>query len=431
MRRLQELVGRAPQRGWILPPWIERSLSIGIVSSDPDIIRRQRCVNVIAFVAAGDAVSHLIMNSLHNFAGLLPVNIYNVLMVVLLILLPTLHRMGELVAGITLFFLILFGHMFVVWSFGTDSHVEMYFALMPGGTLLFLGVRHWRLFLVFFALSVAALLISINFAPSQGLFILGDEEFRYSLSAQVLLNAVSANSAMLFYALTALRHADLQLQDQHERSEALIQAVMPAPVAERLKLGEQRIADRIGMLSVMFADLVGFTGAAHGRPPEEVVEFLDGLVRRFDSLCERYAVEKIKTIGDCYMAAAGFDGRAGGGAVGIGLLAMAMIEEIGRQPRLGQRKLGLRIGIHSGPAMAGVIGDTRFSYDVWGDAVNTASRMETYGEPGRIQVSEAFRDLAAEAFAFEERGVTELKGIGAARTYFLVRSSTTDQELSM
>lgn len=420
MRRLQQLVGRPPKRAWILPAWIERPVSVGIVSTEPDVVRRQRCANVIAFVVASDAVSHLLMNSLHDFAGLLPVNIYNVVIAVLFILTPGLHRLGEVAAGIALAFLILFGHMFVVWSFGTDSDVQMYFTLVPGGALLFLGVQHWRLFLMFFALSVAALLIAVNFAPAQGLFIAGDENFRVSLSMQVLLNAVTVNCAMLFYAFTALRHAEIQLQDQHERSEALIQTVMPPSIAERLKSGEHRIADRIEMLSVMFADLVGFTGAAHDRPPEEVVEFLDALVRHFDSLCDRHGVEKIKTIGDCYMAAAGFEGRAGTGAIRTGWLALAMLDDFSRHPLLGRSRLNLRIGIHSGPATAGVIGDTRFSYDIWGDAVNTASRLESSGEPGRIHVSEAFRNLAAGEFAFEERGVTELRGIGAARTYFLI-----------
>src|SRR4029077_17668235 len=111
-----------------------------------------------------------------------------------------------------------------------------------------------------------------------------DDKFRDSLSTQVMLNAITINSAMVFYVAAALRHAELQLQDEHERSEALIQTVMPHPIAERLKAGEQRIADRIEMLSVMFADLAGFTEAAHGRAPEEVVEFLDGLVRTFDTL---------------------------------------------------------------------------------------------------------------------------------------------------
>jgi len=196
---------------------------------------------------------------------------------------------------------------------------------------------------------------------------------------------------------------------------------MPPTIARRLKSGhEERIADRIDTLSVMFADLVGFTQAARNLPPEMVVDFLDGLVRSFDALCERYGAEKIKTIGDSYMAAAGFNGAAEDGAVAIGRLALAMLQDMERQPPLGGSRLKLRIGIHCGPATAGVIGDTRFSYDVWGDAVNTASRMESHGVPGRIQVSEQFRNLTAAAFLFEDRGATDIKSIGATRTYFLM-----------
>jgi adenylate cyclase len=312
--------------------------------------------------------------------------------------------------------------MLVVWWFGIGSNIEMYFAFIPGLALLFFGVQHWRIFCLFFVLSVIAVLVSLEFAPFDGLLIAEDPQFRDSLSTQVLLNAITINSAMLFYALSALRLAELRLQDQHERSEALIQTVMPETIAERLKSGEQHIADRIEMLTVMFADLVGFTAASHDRTPEEVVEFLDKLVHHFDAMCDRYGVEKIKTIGDCYMAAAGFDGSAGAGAVAVGRLALAMLDEVTSRAALGSRRLEMRIGIHSGPATAGVIGDRRFSYDVWGDAVNTASRMESYGEPGRIQVSEAFRSLAGDAFEFEERGPTEIKGIGTPRTWFLIAS---------
>jgi adenylate cyclase len=125
-------------------------------------------------------------------------------------------------------------------------------------------------------------------------------------------------------------------------------------------------------------------------------------VRAFDKLAEQHGVEKIKTVGDSYMAAAGFDGRAADGAVAIGRFALAMLERQARQPPLGTRRLELRLGIHCGPATAGVIGDTRFSYDIWGDAVNIAARMESHGLPGRIQVSEAFRDLTGDRFAFED-----------------------------
>jgi adenylate cyclase len=200
----------------------------------------------------------------------------------------------------------------------------------------------------------------------------------------------------------------------------LIATVMPAAIAARLTSSEDRIADRIENLTVLFADLAGFTAAAQDLPPEKIVGFLDNLVREFDTLAEQYGVEKIKTVGDCYMAAAGFDGRAVEGAIAIGRFARAMIAVNSTQPKLGHSKLDLRVGIHCGPATAGVIGDTRFSYDVWGAAVNAASRMQSQGEPGRIQVSEAFRTLAKGHFEFVERGVMEVRGIGLTRTYFLV-----------
>jgi adenylate cyclase len=280
-------------------------------------------------------------------------------------------------------------------------------------------VQNWKLFLGFFPLFVAALLISLNFAPADGLLVPHDSRLIDMLSSNALINTITINAAIIFYALSALRQAEMELETQYERSEALVETVMPAPIAARLKAGEERIADRIENLTVLFGDLAGFTAAAHGRSPDEVVDYLDRLMRSFDALAEAHGVDKIKTIGDCYMAAGGLDGRGPEGAVAVGRFAFALLDAIEQQPPLGDRKLALRIGIHAGPATAGVIGDTRFSYDVWGDAVNTASRMESHGLPGRIQVSEGFRALAGDAFAYDERGSQDIKGLGTARTYFL------------
>jgi adenylate cyclase len=412
MTRLSELVSRTPRHGLHLPAWVDRILSTGIVSKDPDVIRRQRAVNVAAFAIVGNTVSHLVMNGLHNFYGLLPLNIYNVFMLAVPLLILRLHRYGENVAVVALAVVALFGHVFVVWCLGTASDLQVYFTLFPAAFVLLVDVQHWRLFLGFFALSLIALLVSLFYAPFEGLLIPQDEKFRDALSTQAYVNAIAINAALVFYPSTLYRQAA-------RLNKALIGTMMPQAIADRLTAGEERIADRVEMLSVMFADLVGFTEAAHDLAPEEVVDFLDVLVRAGDALCERYGVEKIKTIGDSYMAAAGFDGRQVEGAVAAGHLALAMLDLIAKQPPLGGKKLGFRVGIHCGPATAGVIGDTRFSYDVWGDAVNTASRMESHGEPGRIHVSEAFRDLTADTFVFEERGATDIKSLGATRTYFL------------
>ncbi len=420
MTRLRDLVRRKPKPALQLPAWLERLISVGIVSTDALVIERQRCVNVAAFAVAATALSHLIINGVHDFRGLILVNADNVFMLAISLLVPRLHRLGEHVGAITLVVGVLFGQMFIVWSLGLASELHVYYAL-GGAMLFFFGVENWRLFLAFFGLYVIALMVALNLAPVSGLVMPEDREFRDLLSSQAMINTAAIVAAIIFYALWDRDRARMELQDEHERSEALIATLMPQAIATRLKSGrEARIADKIDMLSVMFADLAGFTAAAHDLAPEEVVDFLDRLVRALDALCEQYEVDKIKTIGDSYMAAGGFDGRAAAAAVAVGRLALAMMEVIERQPPLGCRKLKLRAGIHCGPATAGVIGDTRFSYDVWGDAVNTASRMESYGEPGRIQVTEAFRDLTRDAFAFEERGATEIKGLGVRKTFFLV-----------
>ena len=420
MTRLPELARRVPKPGIRLPAWLDRLVSVGIIAKDDEVIERQRCANVAAFVVAATALTHLVINSIHDFQGLLLVNADNLCMIAGPLLVPRLHRFGDDIGAIALILMVLFGQMFFVWWLGRASELHVYYTL-GGVMLLLLGVEKWRLFLVLFGLYVGALIIALNFAPVAGLIRPEDREFRDLLASQAMINAAGIIAAILFYALSDLRRTRIALQHEHQLSEALIATVMPTAIAMRLKSGrEERIADRIDMLSVMFADLAGFTEAAHELAPEEVVDFLDGLVRRLDALCAQFGVDKIKTIGDCYMAAGGFDARAAAGAVAIGRLALAMLELIDRQPPLGRRRLSLRIGIHCGPATAGIIGGTRFSYDVWGDAVNFASRMESTGVPGRIQVSAAFRDLACSAFVFEQRGLTEVKGIGPAETYFLV-----------
>jgi adenylate cyclase len=417
MNRLHEIIRRKPQRVSI-PPWLDRLLSVGIVATDPHVVQRQRCVNVAAFVGAISGLSYIVMMSLYDLRGLLPVNAHNLMLILAGIILPFCHRFGQHFVAIFYVLVISVGQLYVIWLLGITSDLHIFFTL-AGAMLFFFGIQNWKLFIGFFLYATALLLFTLNFAPVDGFLLPADGRLRDMISSQTLLSVITINAALIFYALVLVRRAEVGLEQQYERSEALVATIMPAPIAARLKSSEERIADRIENLSVLFADLVSFTSAAHDLPPEEIVGFLDSLVRAFDALAEQHGVEKIKTVGDSYMAAAGFDGRAADGATAIGRFALAILAAQARQPPLGRRKLELRIGIHCGPATAGVIGDTRFSYDIWGDAVNLAARMESHGAPARIQVSEAFRDLTAEAFTFEERGVLPIKGIGETRTYWL------------
>jgi adenylate cyclase len=196
------------------------------------------------------------------------------------------------------------------------------------------------------------------------------------------------------------------------RSDALLLNVLPASVAGRLKAGEIRIADRLEDVTVLFADIAGFTAFAADRNAAEVVDVLGGLFSRFDALCAEYGVEKLKTIGDGYMAVAGapsgLPDHAGAAArVALGMMA-AMAETVREHP-----ELGLRVGLNTGPVVAGVIGTHKFAYDVWGDTVNLASRLESRAVPGTIAISASTLKALGGRFSVEPVGTAELKGIGS------------------
>ncbi len=420
MTRLRDLIHAERRSVFALPAWLARIVSAGIVSTDPKVVRRQRFTNIVAFACAANAASHLVINWLYEPAALVPVHVYNALFVAAALAVPRLHRFGDTVAASALAALIFVGTMFVIWMLGRDSQLQVYFTL--AGVLLFMfGVDNLKQFFGWFAVAFLALLAALHVMPAGGVLLPEASPLRGVLAGHAMVNAIIINGLTILYALTILHRTEAELERQYERSSALVQTILPPRIAHRLIAGdEQRIADRVENLSVLFADLVGFTRAAHDLPPEQVIDYLDDFVRSFDDLCALHGVEKIKSVGDCYMAAGGLGGAQEADAVSLGRLALAMLEAQSHRPPLGNARLKLRIGIHIGNATAGIIGDVRFSYDVWGDAVNMASRMESYGEPGRIHVSDAFRLATGASFVFEERGETEIRGIGPARTHFLV-----------
>jgi adenylate cyclase len=210
------------------------------------------------------------------------------------------------------------------------------------------------------------------------------------------------------------------LRIEQARSEALLVSVLPRPIAERLKAANGRIADHLDSASIVFADLVNFTPMSERLPPSEVVGMLDDLFSRFDALAERHGMEKIKTIGDCYMAAAGVPDPQEDHARRAALLALDMLETVASWTLPDRSRLQLRIGINSGPVIAGVIGTKRFLYDLYGDAVNTASRMETHSVPGEIQITSATHELLKGEFDCTSRGSITVKGKGEMETWYLV-----------
>ncbi len=203
-------------------------------------------------------------------------------------------------------------------------------------------------------------------------------------------------------------------------SEALLLNVLPKSIAERLKREAGIIAESHPEVTVLFADVVGFTPFTERTPPDRVVGVLDAIFSAFDGLADRHGIEKIKTIGDAYMAAAGLPDHRDDHVEAAAEMAVGMLAEVARLSAAEGLDLSIRIGLASGPVIAGVIGRRKFIYDLWGDTVNTASRMESHGLPGRIQVTEATYERLRGAYRFEDRGRIELKGKGPTRAYLLL-----------
>jgi guanylate cyclase len=211
------------------------------------------------------------------------------------------------------------------------------------------------------------------------------------------------------------------LREEQSRSESLLLNILPRSIADRLKAQTKTIADQFSSASILFADVVDFTPLAERLPPAEVVGVLDHLFTHFDALAERYELEKIKTIGDCYMVAAGVPSPRSDHAHALALMALDMQAAMRSAGAVGHLGLELRVGINSGPVIAGVIGRKRFLYDLWGDAVNTASRMESHGTSGRIQITRATKELLEDEFVCEPRGTIPIKGKGELEAWYLVR----------
>ncbi|MEG5060990.1 adenylate/guanylate cyclase domain-containing protein [Microcoleus sp. A2-C5] len=227
-----------------------------------------------------------------------------------------------------------------------------------------------------------------------------------------------------YHDITERKEAEDALREEQEKSEKLLLNILPKTIAERLKKNETTIAEYFPEVTVLFADIVGFTALSAVMNPIELVDLLNQIFSGFDLLCERHGLEKIKTIGDAYMAVGGLPNLRADHAEAIAQMALDMQTEIARFNANNNKYFSIRIGIHSGPVVAGVIGIKKFIYDLWGDTVNIASRMESHGLPWRIQVSETTYKLLEHKYLLQERGTIEVKGKGGMKTYLLVGKKT-------
>ncbi|HEY4196465.1 MAG TPA: adenylate/guanylate cyclase domain-containing protein [Mucilaginibacter sp.] len=311
-------------------------------------------------------------------------------------------------------------------NFVSSSAVIIWAILCPLGALAFQNSKtavYWLFVFIFCVIVIFFLEDKLAINETQ----LPDE----LVSILFALN-ISCVTLLVFYLLRyfvsqnervkeQLKHEQAMLEIEQEKSEKLLLNVLPTSIAQRLKAGEKVIADEYDKAVILFADIVEFTSTSQHIAPKMLVENLNKIFTHFDQLVENYGLEKIKTIGDAYMVASGLNGIHYGQFKNIADLALTMARDIQNFSLDGQTKCDLRIGIHIGSVTAGVIGSKKFSYDVWGDAVNTASRMESSGEAGKIQVSEEFHNYIKDDYDCLHRGKMEIKGKGFMDLYFLIK----------
>lgn len=342
---------------------------------------------------------------------------------------PLLQRYGELFAALTLVVVAYVSTTVVCWMVGSGMAVQFYCLSAASLSVLILGVDRIKLAVVVAAVG-AALTIGLQFlVPAYKLH--QPVWMRHWSFVLVVLSACFIVVVTVWFALREIAQAEAAMEAEYARSEALLANILPASVAERLKnSATDVIADSYPDASVLFADIADFTRQASHTDPAELVGFLNALYSELDALVDRQGLEKIKTSGDSYMVVSGVPDPRADHLHALATLALDIANTIAtlRDP-LGQ-PVSLRIGLATGPVVAGVVGNRRFFYDVWGDAVNLASRMESTGVANRIQVPDEVKERLSGSFVFEERGDVDVKGKGVLHTWFLVAARNSDAQTS-
>jgi adenylate cyclase len=403
------------------PAWLRRLTELGSLPSDSEELRLRKsvlvlssslmatlaCIWVVTYAVLGLWLSAAIPfvyqlasgTSIYTFARTRRFHLFRVSQLLMSLLLP-------------------FALQWSLGGFAASSAVALWAFACPVGALLFIGTRQavpW--FLAFSALVVFSGLLDPVLADGAPDIPEGVVIAFFVLN---VLGVCATAYVLLQYFVRARERALAELEVERGKSERLLLNVLPGSVAGRLKESDETIADAYDAATVLFADIVGFTPLAQELAPADAVALLDRIFAGWDGLAARYDVEKIKTIGDAYMVAAGLPREREDHAEAIADMALEMGSEAARCAGEADLPLEVRIGIDSGPVVAGVIGRARFTYDLWGDTVNTASRMESHGSPGAIQVTERAYERLRGRFELRRRGTIEVKGKGPMTTYLLL-----------
>ena len=395
--------------------WLDRAAEFGSLPTDTDEVRLKKAILVLLMGTGAFVVEPLWIMAYYALhvpaAAVLPLTFTWVSLIGLAYIDVT-KRVGPfpyILAGHNLFCV---AAMHVALGGFSGSSAILLFALFsPLGVLLCVGRKQA---LPWLGLVVVVLLVAGLADPA---LARSAPQIPRSIATAFYVANLTGFCLLFFF---MIRYFVVERDRAQARSQQLLLNVLPRAIAERLQWGPGVIADRFEEVSILFADIDGFTPLSANASPEEMVTWLNGIYSKFDSLVNKHQVEKIRTIGDNYMVAAGAPNPRPDHAEVLARLAFDLCEYIQACPPINGHKVAFRLGIHSGPVIGGIIGRQKFQYDLWGDTVNVASRMESSGQPGRIQISRATYERLCHRFECTPRGTIEVKGKGEMETWFLV-----------
>jgi len=376
--------------------------------------------NVLVALMSVMTIPYIVLFSIYDFEALkIPIMLLAGAAVLFQIT-PFLHVWNPYAGGV--YNLTLWIGFAIAISYLLSAQSGVHFFLIAGSTsaIAIFGVRQNLLSILSISLGLISFIyVDRNFlepAPFLDLTpALLDTIYFASIPA-----ALAVIFCMVYYAFAQMHRAERLLQQEYEYSERLLANMLPGTIAAQLKRNPgQTIANAHENVTILFADIVGFTPRASSQSAAELVKFLNQLFTRFDALATKHDLEKIKTLGDAFMVAGGMPEYQVDHAEKVAHMALDMIEATKVFSKEMGEEIQLRIGIHSGPAVAGVIGTQKPVYDVWGDTVNTAARLESFGTNGKIQVTAETKDRLAKTFAFSKRGNVDIKGKGDMELWYL------------
>ena len=399
-------------------PWLTRLVEAGTQGYPPDTRRRLKILNMIAYLIVITTLIYALQQTFLDYERYWPIIYINLAIVAIMLVVPLMHRVNAVAAAL-LILVTECAALLVFTSFlGRESGLHVQYVAFSAAAFVVYGLH--RTWLIFSSIAVALVLhiLAWFWYPTAAALIPTEQDVLDSMYIQAAITTFGLIAAAVYYAFRLAETAKAE-------TDALLRNILPDSVVERLKAKPaEPVADTFAEASILFADITGFVSLARRLGASETVALLNTLVSRFDDLAERHGVEKIKTIGDAYMVAAGVPEAMPDSAARLSRMALAMREAVAMLSAETGHRLDMRMGIATGPVMAGVIGRRKFSYDVWGDAVNLAARLENTSVPGRIHLCPVTCERIGAAFDIEPRGAIEIKGVGMQDTYFLVGART-------